>query len=418
MSKRSAAAIAGGWTAAGVASLIAACGGSGGYGGSSAPPPAPAPQLPDPASAPSLKTTFAANYLVGAAIPPSFTDGGPATVLIKHMSSLTAENAMKPDTIQPSLAGFPDQAAALNFAPADTIVAFAMANNMKMRGHTLLWYVTAPDWFFAGCSADPAGCLPTVRVRLHDYIWSVVRHFGGQIYAWDVVNEVVNPDPNSTAPYRTNGPWYQTYLNAKNAGANVEPWDYIEDAFRDAAEARDSLGLTGADMKLMINEYNTELPGKRANLVRIIQDLRNKGVPLDGVGHQFHIRVDANAADMTAALVDIENLGGLVNQVTELDVNIYADPPSCGQSGTGCIANYGLGPPQSVVSEQARLYRALYAAFKRPSVQSVTTWGLNDSHTWYNDGTSSRINSPLLFDNADNPKWAFWAVVDSTLVIP
>src|SRR6185295_2441620 len=122
-----------------------------------------------------------------------------------------------------------------------------------------------------------------------------------------------------------------------------------------------------------INEYNTELPGKRAHLVSIIRDLRNKGVPLDGVGHQFHLRLDANVADCTAALVAIEGEGGLVNQVTELDVSIYADPPSCGQSGTGCIANYGPAPPQSVLSDQARLYRSLYTAFKRPSVQSVTT---------------------------------------------
>ncbi len=412
------------WFLVVAAMTMAACGGGGdssgggqtspGTGGGSSAPP----QLPDPSSAPAMKTVFASNYLVGAAIPPDFTTGTSGTVLVKHMSSITAENAMKPDTIQPSLDGFPDQPAALNFAPADTIVNFAVANHIQVRGHTLLWYVTAPNWFFAGCNQDPAGCLPNVRLRLHDYIWNVMRHFGGQIYAWDVVNEVVNPDPSSTSPYRTNGIWYQTYANAKAAGANVEPWDYIEDAFRDADEARTSLGLTGADMKLMINEYNTELPGKRANLVRIIQDLRNKGVPIDGVGHQLHLRLDADVSEVTNALVAIEDLGGLVNQVTELDVNVYADPASCGQSGTGCISDYGAFPPQKVLYDEARLYRALYTAFKRPSVQSVTTWGLNDGHTWYNDPSFGRTNYPLLFDISNNPKWAFWAVVDSTFTIP
>jgi endo-1,4-beta-xylanase len=402
---------------AGVALALAACGGGGGEspsgtgGGGGG-------HLPDPATAPALKTVFSSNYLVGAAIPPEFTSGPYSTVLTKHMSSLTAENAMKPDTLQPSLDGFPDQPATLNFAPADNIVNFAVTNHIAMRGHTLLWYYTAPDWFFAGCAQDPAGCLPNVRLRLHDYIWNVVRHFGGQIYAWDVVNEVVNPDATSTSPYRTNGPWYQAYANAKAAGANVEPWDYIEDAFRDADAARSSLGLTSAEMKLMINEYNTEVPGKRANLVRIIQDLRNKGVPLDGVGHQFHLRIDADVNEVRNALVAIEDLGGLVNQVTELDVNVYADPPSCGQTGTGCIADYGSSPPQIMQSNEARLYRSLYGIFKRPSVQSVTTWGLTDGHTWYNDFPGARVNYPLLFDTAGNPKWAFWAVVDSTITIP
>jgi endo-1,4-beta-xylanase len=406
-------------TAAICAGLLTACGG----GGSDAPAPVPTPtppppSLPDPASAPALKAVLGGNFGVGAAIPPEFTQGSNAALLIRHMSSITAENAMKADTLQPSLAGNPDEPAALNFVPADTIVAFAQANNIKVRGHTLLWYYVTPQWFFKGCNTDPAGCLPNVRVRLHDYIHNVVTHFGGKLYAWDVVNEVVNPDPSSAFAYRTNDPWYQVYLNAKNAGANVEPWDYIEDAFRYADEARTAAGLTSADLALMINEYNTELPGKRANLVKIIQDLRNKGVPLDGVGHQMHLRIDANVADVTAALVAIENLGGLVSQVTELDVNVYADPPSCGQSGTGCLPNYGVTPPQQVQSDEARLYRALYTAFKRPSVQSVTTWGLHDGHSWYNDFPGARTNSPLLFDAAGKPKWAFWAVVDPSLVIP
>jgi endo-1,4-beta-xylanase len=405
---------------AGCAWMLVACGG----GGNSAPPPPPdggiiVPQLPDPAAAPALKAVFAANFLVGAAIAPVSTTDGDATLLVKHMSSITADNALKPDTLQPSVPGSPDLPGAMNFAPADTLVAFAKANNIKMRGHTLLWYVTAPDWFFAGCDADPAGCLPNVRQRLHDYIHRVMVHYGADLYAWDVVNEVVNPDPAATTPYRTNGRWYQTYLNAKNAGANVEPWDYIEDAFRYADEARTFLHLDRSNLKLMINEYNTEVPGKRANLVRIVQDLMNKGVPIDGVGHQLHLRLDANANDVTAALVAIEGLGGgLINQITELDVNVYADPVSCMTSGVGCLASYGAQAPQAVLSQQALLYRALYTAFKRPSVQSVTTWGLADNRTWLNDPSFGRFNHPLLFDTNRNPKWAFWAVVDPTIVVP
>src|SRR5216117_3102522 len=118
---------------------LVACGG----GGESSPPPTggnATPQLPDPAGAPALKTVYGGDFMVGAAIPPSYATGGaPSTTLLKHMSSLTAENAMKPDTVQPSVAGSPDLPAALNFDPADVIVNFAQANNIKVRGHTLLW---------------------------------------------------------------------------------------------------------------------------------------------------------------------------------------------------------------------------------------------------------------------------------------
>ena len=126
----------------------------------------------------------------------------------------------------------------------------------------------------------------------------------------------------------------------------------------------------------------------------------------------------ATCANVTAALVAIENLGGLENQVTELDVNVYDDPTSCYQNGTGCLASYGATLPLSVQSRQARLYRQLYAAFKRSSVQSVTTWGLHDGHSWLNAPEYQRTNFPLLFDASGNPKWAFWAVVDSSITLP
>src|SRR5437868_4528223 len=113
-----------GWLV-GLVTMLAACGGGGGSATGSGGGGGGQPQLPDPVSAPAMKTVFAANYLVGAAILPEFTSGPNSTVLTTHMSSITAENAMKPDTIQPSLPGSPGQASALNFSPADTIVGFA-----------------------------------------------------------------------------------------------------------------------------------------------------------------------------------------------------------------------------------------------------------------------------------------------------
>ena len=79
------------------------------------------------------------------------------------------------------------------------------------------------------------------------------------------------------------------------------------------------------------------------------------------------------------------------------------------------MADYGASPPQSVLSQQATLYRALFNAFNRPSVTSVSTWGIADNHTWLNGFPVTRTNRPLLFDTAGDPKWAFWAVVDPAI---
>jgi endo-1,4-beta-xylanase len=408
-----------------VAALSMAFAGCGGGDEAFVPPPPGGgnpPQLPSPGSAPALKTVLAArfgvvNFPVGAAIEPASTTTAPdSALLIKHFSSITAENVMKPDTIWPNAPGSTTMPAATpNFAPADVLVNFAAANNMRVRGHTLLWHQTAPSWLFAGDRSNAINYRILMQQRLRTYISTVMQHFPN-VYAWDVVNEVASDTENAANPYRTASPWYEAYSVGGMNGA-----DYIRDAFTFADDARFALGKSSATMKLMLNDYNTELAGKRANVIQIVQTLVNAGVPIDGVGHQFHLQLDANVADVNAAFVAVEGVSStLVNHVTELDVSIYADPGTCYSARTipPCLADLGAAPPQSVLSQQATLYRALFNAFNRPSVTSVSLWGIADNHTWLNTFPVARTNRPLLFDTAGDPKWAFWTVADPSIVVP
>lgn len=410
--------------AAALAALFAGCGGSSDGTGGDFPPPAGGggSGLPPASSAPPLKTTLSTrfgvvNYPVGAAIEAASLTGADREILLKHFSSITAENAMKPDVIRPTAnttTPTPQPIPQPDFAPADALVSFATANGIRVRGHTLLWHQTAPTWFFAGDTAA-ANYRDNVRLRLRDYIFSVVQHFP-DAYAWDVVNEVASDTPNAANPYRTDSPWYVAY-----GVGGADPTEYVRDAFRYADEARASIGRNSATMKLMLNDYGTELPGKRDNVLRIVQHVINAGVPIDGVGHQFHLQINADVAQVTAALTAVEALSStLVNHVTELDVSIYQDPASCFTVRIipPCATSYGANPPSSVLSQQATLYRALFTAFNRPSVTSITTWGVADNHTWLNTFPVVRVNRPLLFDTVGDPKSAFWAVSDPSFVIP
>ena len=56
---------------------------------------------------------------------------------------VTAENAMKFDATQPGPTTF-------TFGQADSIVTFALAHNMVVRGHTLVWYNQVPRWVTTG----------------------------------------------------------------------------------------------------------------------------------------------------------------------------------------------------------------------------------------------------------------------------
>ena len=69
---------------------------------------------------------------VGAAEGPLGTDAAFNAALARHFDSITTENALKwgPLTSGPG---------AYDFARADEAVAFAEANGMRVRGHTLFW---------------------------------------------------------------------------------------------------------------------------------------------------------------------------------------------------------------------------------------------------------------------------------------
>jgi len=395
---------------------LAACGGSGGGGSSSPPPPTPptqnppppsTPQLPDSATAPALKDDFVGFFRIGAAIEPEQLDNtADRALLLKHYSSLTAENAMKPDTIAPN-----DLATNLpSFDRAERIVDFATDNNMEVHGHTLVWHRTAPDWFFAGDTSDP-NYRDTVALRLRQYITTIVDHFEGRVTSWDVVNEVTSDAPGQI--YRTDSPWYQAFSVEGGDGR-----EYIRIAF-EAARAADP------NATLLVNDYSTEFPEKLQKLLAVINYVEELGsVQVNGVGHQFHLQRSSTAASVEAALETVAGINKL-NRVTELDVSIYADPGECFSSQTvpPCQTDYGTNfanIPQSVVSEHARLYRELFAVFEDhdATLGTVTTWGISDAHTWLNFYPVNRTNRPLLFDTSGNPKLAFWAVVDSAFAIP
>jgi len=230
------------------------------------------------------------------------------------------------------------------------------------------------------------------------------------------VNEAASDDASSANGFRIDSPWYVAYGFGGKDGR-----EYVRDAFFFATQTRTAMNRVN-DIQLMLNDYNTELPGKRANVLKVVNYIlgdAGRGTRIDGVGHQFHLQLGADVSQVTAAFQAVEALG-LVNHVTELDVSIYQDPGTCfaQRSIPPCLADFGASPTQQVLSDQALLYRALFDAFNRPSVRSVTTWGVADNHTWLNGFPVNRTNRPLLFDTALDPKWAFWAVVNPAQVIP
>ena len=104
-----------------------------------------------------------------------------AATLGSQYSMLEAENAMKWNPIHPTQNSY-------NFEPGNKLVAFAQANQMQVRGHNLCWYSFNPAWVTnLAATATPAA----MSAVLQDHITTVVSHYKGQVFAWDVVNEAM-----------------------------------------------------------------------------------------------------------------------------------------------------------------------------------------------------------------------------------
>jgi len=340
-----------------------------------------------------LRDHYRNNFAMGAALSAQRVIAGDmsATLAKEQFNSITPEWDLKPNAMAP-------QEGVYDFYHADKIVDWALENGMQVRGHTLLWHAAAPEYFLKGTPNE-------IRARLEDYIHTVMDHFRGRIKVWDVVNEVVSADiyrgADGIGPDRRSN-WYNAVGSA----------DYIEWAFRAAREA-------DPDALLFINEFDTETPLKRKWLIDILRRLKDKDVPIDGVGHQFHFFLDTDYNEALAAIDAVDNeYMGLINHATEIDTSFYHDPGSCWQSYTSCDVDLGPSAPEDLLAKQAHLLRNLLDELTyRPSVESVSFWGVRDGDSWLNTSPVERHNFPLLFDREGHAKPAFHALTDPNYAI-
>lgn len=277
----------------------------------------------------------------------------------------------------------------LDFSGADRLVAFARANAMEVRAHTLIWNDDVPAWIAALPAADAAALMDM-------HIETVMQRFDGQVRYWDVVNEPVGPWDKLPGNLRK-GPFYA----ALGEG-------YIAAALRKARAVAPSAVL-------VLNEAQCETDDETGETFRIalrdiVRKLKAEGVPLDAVGFQSHLKTAANydLAKFADYLEEIAALGVAIH-ITELDVN------DTGLSGS--------------LAERDRAVAALYrryldAVLRVKAVKAVQTWQLSDKTSWMQDASIAarmklRSNPrPLLYDEAFRRKPAWEAVAAAIAAAP
>ncbi|HEV2400989.1 MAG TPA: endo-1,4-beta-xylanase [Candidatus Sulfotelmatobacter sp.] len=312
------------------------------------------------------------HILIGAAARPSqFSEPAYSATLSREFNMIEPEDAMKWWVVRRD-PGF-------DFREGDEVVRFAQAHGMKVRGHCLVWDHNNPLWLEKGHFTPEQ-----LSTLLHEHIATAMKHYAGQVFAWDVVNEALNEKGEAKDSI-----WY----NRPGIGLSGKGTAYVEQAFRWAHDA-DPHAL------LFYNEAEGEgLQVKSEAIYAMVKDFKARGVPIDGVGLQLHVsHVDY---EMDALEANIERLTALGVQVhiTELDVSLPVD-------------SEGRATPADL-KKQAEVYRRIaHACFENPGCTAIQTWGFTDKYSWIGSHSHGTRGAALLFDRGYRPKPAYDALVE------
>ena len=287
---------------------------------------------------------------------------------------VTTDIAMKLGTIAP-------QPGPKRFESADRLLQFCASSRIEMRGHCLIWNEWVPPWIKSMSAAER-------RAFFDGYIEEVVARYAGKLHSWDVVNEPFWPGHKAPGGYRL-GPWYDAF------GA-----DYVRRAFERAA-------MVDSKTKLVLNEAHAERDDEvglavRRGLLRLVDELKQAGVPLHAVGLQGHLQPryphdSARFADFLHALAT----RGVEIYITEFDVRDDTFPDD-------------IPTRDAMIADTAEKF--LNNVLSVPAVKVVIAWELADNYSFYTDAAkkkdplAQRLPRPLPFDSSMQKKPLWFAM--------
>lgn len=333
-----------------------------------------------------LQEALKGKFLIGVAMNADQITGKDTAgvrLIKQHFNSITPENCMKSEVVQP-------QEGTFDFTLADQYVDFGQKNNMFIVGHTLIWHSQAPKWFFVDKDGKDVSREVLIE-RMKNHIYTVVGRYKGRVNGWDVVNEAIEDDGS----FR------------KSKFYEIIGEDYIRLAFQFAHEA-------DPEAELYYNDYSMAKKEKRDAVVKMVKNLQSQGVKIDGIGMQGHMTMDFPTVDEEEKSIIAFSETGVKVMITELDLTVL---PSPGNKVSGDVAlsyeyrkqlnPYSDGLPDSVAQAAHDRYAAFFKLFLKHAdkIDRVTMWGLTDGHSWRNNWpVPGRTDYPLLFDRNYQPK--------------
>lgn len=270
-----------------------------------------------------------------------------------------------------------------NFQELDYWVKWAETNPIRLHGHCLVFHTGAPEWMlgFKGSTNE-------FEQIIKNHIQTIVGRHKGKIKSWDVFNEVFTSQGSfDQTPFRKMYPSDEAYLN------------FIKLCFQWAHEA-------DPDAKLFYNDYSFENSQTKLDaVIRMVENFKRSGVPIDGIGSQMHISVNTSDAGIRNSFLKLAATGLLVH-VSELDVVVNPT------NNSNLIIN------QQLLDAQRTKYRLVAAAYKQfvPNrlQHGITVWDFSDADSWI-VAQKKKNDAPCIFDATYSKKPAFYGLMEGLM---
>lgn len=331
-----------------------------------------------------LKDVLGDKFLIGVALntrQSSGVDTASVKIVKQHFNAIVAENCMKCQVIHPEEDRY-------DFRQADEFVKFGEENGMYITGHCLIWHSQLAPWFCV--DKDGKTVSPEVlKQRMKDHITTVVSRYKGRIKGWDVVNEAIMEDGS----YR------------KSKFYEILGEEFIPLAFQYAHEA-------DPEVELYYNDYNMHEAGKRATVVKLVNDMKAKGLRVDAIGMQGHVGLDyPTVKDFEDSMLAYASTGAKV-MITEWDMSALPTVKRSSNIADTVAFKKMLNPyPETLPDSVSQKWNSRMADFLNlfikhaDFVSRVTAWGVSDGDSWKNGfPVRGRRDYALLFDREYQPK--------------
>src|SRR6185295_662721 len=153
------------------------------------------------------------------------------------------------------------------------------------------------------------------------------------------------------------------------------------------------------DCELFYNDYSAETDNTKSDAIyAMAQDFKARGVPIDGIGFQFHISSTPSLTSLRANFQRFNDLG-LNLHITEMDVSLAVD-------------SNGVPTAAALAAQGDTYFNVIGTALAYPRTRVLQTWGFSDRYSWI-PGFSPGRGAALPIDEDFNRKPAWWGVHDA-----